>query len=257
VTPLDLALLIAGIAAEAVVCGILVQRRIFRRFPIFSLYVFWAVFNDSAMMLISREFPARYLQAFLVELPLDSLLQFCVLVELAWAVLRPLRASLSRWAILIPIAILLVAAALMWPVGGTLARPGVSVQWHLLFQLQQTFSILRILFFLGLAALSQILAIGWRDRELQIVTGLGLYSLVSLGAAAMHSHSESLNLYRAVNQIVMASYFCSLVYWAFSFVQKEAPRQEFSPRMQSILLAVAGAARANRLAVEDMPKGKS
>src|ERR1700756_372220 len=154
----------------------------FRLFPIFSLYVFWAVFNDSAMMLISREFPARYLQAFLVELPLDSLLQFCVLVELAWAVVRPLRASLSRWSILIPIAILLVATALMWPIGGTLARPGVSGQWHLLFQLQQTFSLLRILFFLGLVALSQILAIGWRDRELQIVTGLGLYSLVSLGA---------------------------------------------------------------------------
>jgi prepilin signal peptidase PulO-like enzyme (type II secretory pathway) len=169
---------------------------------------------------------------------------------------RPLRASLSRRAMLIPVALLLIAGALVWPIAGTLARPGVSGQWHLLFQLQQTFSILRILFFLALVGLSQLLGIGWRDRELQIVTGLGLYSLVSLGAAAMHSHSESPNLYRAVNQIVMGSYLSSLIYWVFSFVQNEAPRQEFSPRMQSILLSVAGSARASRMAMDDVRKLK-
>jgi hypothetical protein len=251
-----LTLLIAGVAAEAAVFGILVLKRIYRLFPVFTFYILWTVLNDSAMMLVSRSFPDHYLQAFLVEMPLDSLLQFCVLVELAWSVVRPLRASLSRKAILIPVALLLVLGGLVWPIAGMLARPGASVQWHLLFQLQQTFSMLRIVIFLGLVGLSQALGIGWRDRELQIVTGLGLYSLVSLGAAAMHSHSESPNLYRAVNEIVMGSYLCSLMYWAFSFVQKQAARQEFSPRMQNILLSVAGSARAGRMAMDDVRKLK-
>ena len=43
-------------------------------------------------------------------------------------------------------------------------------------QLQHTVSILRILFFLVLAGGSQLLSIGWRDRELQVATGLGFYS---------------------------------------------------------------------------------
>lgn len=253
---LDLALWIAGIAMEIAVVAVLVQRRMFRVFPVLTVYLVWAVINDSAMMAISRHFSNLYLRAFLIEMSLDSLLQFCVLVELAWSVFRPLRKSLSRWAIAIPVVLLLLVGSVVWPVAGTLTRPGESIQWHLLLQLQQTFSILRILAFLALAGMSQFLAIGWRDRELQIATGLGLYSLLSLGAAAMHTHPASPAVYHGVDQIVMASWFCSLIYWVVCFVQKEAPRQEFSPRMENILLSVAGSARASRMALEDVRKLK-
>lgn len=253
---LDLALWFAGIGTEIAVVAILIRKRVFHLFPVFTLYLIWAVVNDSAMMAISRRFPSHYLQAFLIEMPLDALMQFCVLVELAWSILRPLRASLSRWAIAIPAGLILIAGAAVWPIAGNLSLPGYSAQWHLLFQLQQTFSILRILFFLALAGLSQLLAIGWRDRELQIATGLGLYSLISLGAATMHTHHASPAVYHTIDQIVIVSYLCSLFYWGFSFLQKEAARQEFSPRMQSILLTVAGSARANRLALDDIQKLK-
>lgn len=249
---LDFALWVAGIGTEIAIVAVLVHKRAYRLFPIFSLYIVWGVVNDSTMMAISRLSPDRYLQAFLVEMPLDSLFQFCVLVELAWAVLRPLRGSISRRAIPGLAVLILLAGAAVWPIAGAVVRQGESAQWHLLLQLQQTFSILRILVFLALAALSQLLAIGWRDRELQIATGLGLYSLVSLGAATMHTHPAAPSFYHAVEQVVVVSYLCSLLYWAFSFVQKEAPRQAFSPRMQSILLSVAGSARASRMAIDDV-----
>ena len=47
----------------------------------------------------------------------------------------------------------------------------------------------------------------------------------------------------------MASYLCSLLYWVYSFAQKEAERREFTPQMQNVLLAMAGVAREQRLAL--------
>ncbi len=49
----------------------------------------------------------------------------------------------------------------------------------------------------------------------------------------------------------MASFLCSLIYWVFSFAQKQAERREFTPQMQNMLLAVAGVARADRAALAE------
>jgi hypothetical protein len=253
---LDLALGLAGVAAETLLIAILALKRTYRTLPVFSFYVVWMVVSDVAMMWVISRSPAHYLRAFLIEMPLDSFFQFCVLSELAWSVFRPIRASLPRWSVLVLPALILLTGVIVWPIAGKLALPGYSSQWHLMFQLQQTVSILRILVFFVLMALSQILAIGWRDRELQIATGLGFYSLMSLGAAIVHSRPASPAFYHSIDQIVIASYLLSLLYWTVSFLQKEAPRQEFSPKMQSILLSVAGNARASRAALEEMGKSK-
>ena len=122
---------------------------------------------------------------------------------------------------------------------------------------QQTASILRILFFLVLAGCSQFLSIGWRDRELQVATGLGFYSLVSLAVEILHSHQAMGPQYALLNQVVVASYLISFAYWIFSFAQKEAKRREFTPQMQSLLLAVAGTARSTRVALMDSAAEKT
>jgi hypothetical protein len=122
----------------------------------------------------------------------------------------------------------------------------------LLVHLQQTTSILRILLFLGMAGCSQLLSIGWRDRELQVATGLGVYSLVSVGVTMIQTHQSTGahgSQYAHLNQFVVGSFLCSLLYWVFSFAQKEAERREFTPQMQNLLLAVAGVARAERTAL--------
>jgi len=49
----------------------------------------------------------------------------------------------------------------------------------------------------------------------------------------------------------VAAYLCSLLFWVFSFSQQEAARREFSPQMQGFLRAVAGTARATRVALAD------
>jgi hypothetical protein len=250
---LDDKVLFVGMAIEAVIVGLLLYRRVWRTLPIFCVYVLWTLLSDAGNFIIQRHYKDphshAYLMAFIVSTVVDSTLQICVLIELAWSVLRPLRASLSRKTLVVVALLVLAAGAAIWPFSGMHELASLPRAWQNLAHVQQTTSILRILFFLGLAGGSQLLSIGWRDRELQVATGLGFYSLVGLAVALWRSHEGLQPQYALLNRLLFASYFCSLLYWAFSFAQKEAERREFTPQMQSFLLAVAGNARASRIAL--------
>jgi hypothetical protein len=248
---LDNALWFAGIVIEAVVLGLLLYRSVWRKLPVFSAYCAWDLLINMGNYTVRRFFSASYLTVYLVETVVDSALQFSILVELAWSVLRPLRAFLSRRT-LIGVGVLIVAAgAAIWPFATIAGLGHLSVEELTLVRLQQTVSILRIAFFLALAGCSQLLSIGWRDRELQVATGLGFYSLVGIAVAALNTRPEMGPHYGLMNQAVIASYLCSLLYWVFCFAQKEAARREFTPQMQSLLLAVAGSARKTRIGLDD------
>jgi len=245
---------------EAAAVGLLFYRRIYRNLPVFTFFLIWSIASDITMFALSRHWTApdpRYYQSYMIESSLDFFVQFAVLVELAWAVLRPIRAALPRRTILVISIILLLVGGAVWPIAGKIALAGPTHQWHILLQLEQTFSILRVLFVFVLAGFSQLLAIGWRDRELQIATGLGFYSLMSLGAAILHTHHLSPIQYHNADQIVTVSYFCSILYWVLSFAQQEAARQEFTPGVENFLLAVSGAARADRLTLEKLRKSRN
>lgn len=244
---LDNFLLLAYVLSELVVLGFLIYRRVWRLLPIFSIYCLWDLTSNVAVFFLHRVFfdPNHYLTIYLTETAIDSALQFCVLVELAWSVLRPIRASLPRASLVVISCMILALGAAIWPfsaIHSSLAPPQVQTLLHLL----QTVSILRVIFFLALAGCSQLLSLSWRDRELQVVTGLGLYSLVSLGVAMFHTHQADPVLNQLLNQLIIGSYICSLAYWIICFSQREAERREFTPQMQNLLLAVAGVARAER-----------
>ena len=255
---IDNSIFVGCLVGEVITVALLFRRRIFQSLPVFFLFLLWTIGSDVTMMILRRVFATQdlhlYMRIYMVEISLDFCMQFAVLVELAWSTLRPIRAALPRRTIPVIGVIFLLVGAAVWPIAGKLALQGETHQWHNLLQLQQAFSILRVLFVLVLAGFSQLLAIGWRDRELQIATGLGFYSLMSLGAAIVHTHHLSTSVFHSADQIVAVSYFCSLVYWVFSFAQQEAPRQEFTPRMESFLLAVSGAARSNRMTLEQLRK---
>jgi hypothetical protein len=102
-----------------------------------------------------------------------------------------------------------------------------------------------------------LLSIGWRDRELQIATGLGFFSMVSLSASILHTHQVPGAQYHLLDQIVAASYSCCLLYWAYCFARQEAERREFTPQMQNFLLAMAGTARTTRIALADSAAQRS
>jgi hypothetical protein len=183
VSPVDTAVLFAGIVGESAVCGLVWKRKVWRTLPCFSIYVLWTLASDLASSLI------------------------------------------------------------LWKMSGFVYG----------FQLQETFAILRVACFLVMASFSQLLSIGWRDRELQVATGFGLYSIVSLLVTLLHSHQTWSPQYHWLDQALSASYLCTLTYWIFSFATKEQERKEFSPQMQQLLLLMGGGARTGRISLGDLP----
>ena len=250
-TRADSLLWMAGAAAEAVVLLLLLRRRAFSTLPVFSCYIAWSLLSDLGQYAATNYHPGAAFRLYVVSLAIDSLFQFGVLIELSRSVLSPMAKFLPRWT---PIAVgllIVIICAAIWPLASSPDFSRYDLKGRLLVHLQQTFSILRILFFLILAGCSQLLSIGWRDRELQIATGLGFFSIVNLSVLVLHTHQFLGTQYHLLDQIVAASYSCSLLYWAYCFAQQEAKRREFTPQMQNFLLAVAGTARTTRMALTD------
>ncbi len=242
---------VAGEVVSAAVVGLMLYRHLWRKFPLFFAYVVWIFLADLiayTAILINR---SLYTPAYLVLSFVDSALLLGVLIELAWSILRPLRASLARSALIPLIGVVLAVGAAVWPFASLPSLTGTTAKTQLIVHLLQTVSILQIIFLLVLIGSSQLLSIGWRDRELQVATGLGFYSFANIGIAALQRHQASYAQVRVLNEVEIVAFLCTLLYWIVCFAQKEAERREFTPQMQSFLLSVAGAAHSTRVALTD------
>lgn len=258
----DTLLLLLGIATEGVALALILYKRVFKTLPLFSAYIAWNLLNDAGASLLIHAFPAYGRQIYFASLLIDSAFMFCVLIELSMSVLRPIRALLSQWVFLAVAIVIGLLCAVIWPFAKSPGLEHTAPQFQVIIHLQLTLAVIRIVYFLLLAAGSQLLSIGWRDRELQVATGFGFYALISLSVAVFHMHQGPGNpalddQFHMLDQMVAASYVCSMVYWSVSFLQKVPERREFTPQMQHLLLAVAGNARAARIAMRNESDSKS
>ena len=252
----DFAVILGGMAAEAAIILLMLRGRVFRTFPIFSFYLCWSLFSDSFLYFVRvNQSSAGFLEVYRFQLILDSAMIFAMLVEVAWSVLRPIRNSLPKYSWVGIVVLLAVGALILWPIAGLVAPYKLLPEGMTLFRLQQTPAILRAVFFIALAAFSQMLSIGWRDRELQIATGFGFYSIVSLAVTVVHTHqATSAPSYLWLDRAVGISYLAALLYWVYCFARQPVERREFTPQMKSMLLSMAGAAHNVRIDLEESAK---
>lgn len=246
-----------SITAETALIVLLIRGRAHKVLPAFSLYMCWSLLSDAAMLGAQSLPVATYFRIYEIQMVIDSAMIFAVLIELAWSVLRPLRSSLPRrsW-IAIPFLIAL-AGALIWPVAGLTMPAHLAPSGEFYFRLQQTFAILRVIVFFAMAGFSQLIGIGWRSRELQVATGFGFYSILSLAVTVLHTHQIVGTQYHWLDELGTAGYITALLYWVYAFATKEAERQNFSPQMASFLLLIGGTAKASRVALSEVTVTKS
>jgi hypothetical protein len=257
----ETALFIAGLTAEAGLLGLLISRRVYRILPVFCAYILWSLISDPGAYLLSRLFPPSDLHPlsdlhiYLAAAIIDAVFMFGVLIELSMSVLRPARAVLPRFAFVAVAIIIALICLAIWPFAKSTGFDQLHPESRIMIHLEQTFAAMRVLFFLTLAGCSQLLALGWRDRELQIATGFGVFSLASLSVSIFHAsqgigaNPALANQYHLLDLIVPAIYTGSIVYWMICFAQEVPERREFTPQMQNFLLAVAGNARASRISL--------
>lgn len=254
---LDRAFLIAGIAAEIAFLALITRKRVYRSLPLFFLYLTWGVASDCIMFALQSIDYVHYIKLFIVEVSIDSAIQYAVLVELTWSVLRRIGISFTRRTLIGVVVGLLASGVLVWPFSDAPGFAAFTPLSHFVFRLQASISMLRILLFLLIAGGSHVLSLGWRDRELQVATGLGAYSLASLIGSVLHAHQPAGVDYHLVDQLVAASYVAALLYWIVCFSMAER-RRDFTPHMQGILVAVAKSARVQREALSNsVPKAAS
>lgn len=239
-------LTVIGIVAQAAFIAVLIWRRIYKSLPVFFFYIVWGVAGDSVILILRTLMHSRNLYPFEIEIYIDSVFQYLVLTELAWSILRPIQRLLPK-GFLLGISLLIAAAALLaWPLSGIKETMVYPRHFFLALHAQRSFAFLRILFFLVLACSSHFLRIGWRDRELQVATGLGFYALVSFVGTMAHSHQFFGSNYFYVDLATACSYLLSLVYWTYSFAQPEAARRQMTPEMQELFLDMADVIRHQR-----------
>ena len=252
----DQAFWFSGVALETILAGVLLFSRRYALFPIFLVFIVFTVLSDIPLFWVSQHgSPAAYERVYIITAITDYMLQFGVLVEIAYRVLRPGRRAMSHSLRNAMIAILLIgfAATVSW----TLSQSGHSDKLTLtsskLIEVNFAFSFLRLVVFALIAAFSQMLGVTWRSHVIRLAGGLAFYSAVSVVIQLTISHLSTLDRasyiedYTLLSHTQTVGYLLALVFWVWSFVQKDAPRREFTPQMERFLVTISETAKRSRV----------
>lgn len=219
---IDLTLWLAGATMEAVLLALVIWKRIYRALPIFSCYLVWCLLSDAGLagaLLI----PHAYLPATLVGMTVDALLQIAILVELGRVVMRHNQAEPPGKVVIV------LLTALGFVIAGSLDKWTIPIglpMLNLLYAvLLQLYAVLRVVFLLTLVWWTSLQKLKWPARELRIITGLGLYLLVSLCVAILHNHPVAGIQSHWLDQLLVASYLWTLSYWILTSTTKVASGQ--------------------------------
>ena len=193
----------------------------------------------------------QYYHAYVIDFSISSILQFALLIELLWVSLKPLKNSMPRFSGLILALMLLLACAILWPIVGASIPPRLDTFSNIYFHILKITATLRICIFLVIAGFSRLLAIGWKNRELQIATGLGFYSLVFMVVTLLHTYGPIDSKYHLYDQLTVISFILVLFYWLLSFLKDEPERKINAPQMDKTLLLLGGAVKSYRVAVTE------
>jgi hypothetical protein len=238
-----------GFVGQFVLLVVLLARRQYKSFPVFTLYLAFNFVSDvatAALIGLYSQHAARTL--FLASLPLQYMLELGVLLEIAWNVLKPVLTSLPKGTMRVFAG--LIAGAVLC---GTLLAWQVHDTGNKVDDLKGPFDItvglLRMLIFAATAGFAQMLGIGWKNKVLQLATALSFYSAVDLIVSLTERHADS---YHALEPIRGAAYVLEVGFLVWAFTTKDVRRREFSPQMEQILVTLAGRVKLARTALVRM-----
>jgi hypothetical protein len=230
-----------GLLGQVILFVILIVRRKYRSFPIFTSYIAFNLFYDIGLGALIVGNPNGFGRSLAFALlPVQYLIEIAVLLEIAWHVLRPVHVSLPKGSIRFFILSVIVAV-----IGGTLLAWHVDTTGNKLEDIKApldlTVGFLRLLVFVATAAFAQLLGINWKDKVLQLATALSFYSAASLILSLVERFAG--NNMEPIRGFLFLLEVCSLV-WVFT--TKDAERREFSPQMEQFLITLAGRAKHAR-----------
>jgi hypothetical protein len=235
---LDLLFWAAGLVGHAALLFVLLRRRRYARYPVFTALIAMNVVRTAVLYcIVSLGTKSQYYFTFWSLAMVDTTLQFSVVYEMAANTFRPLglwardvRGSLIGLICLS----LAIAAGLTW-----LASPPTRMWMQTVVIKGNFFSeVCMSELFVGILALSVTAGLPWKTHAAKISQGLGVYSMIEVLIEAAHNYfgiTRDNHVYQALAHIRMAAYLCCLCYWIAALWPDEPASRSLTIEMRSRL----------------------
>jgi hypothetical protein len=232
---LDFVLWVANFFGSATLFTILIYRRRWKGFPVFTTLIGFGTALPSALYLIyllcSKAWYARIYWTYSF---LDFLLQLGVIWEIARIVLRPtgtwVRDARKQFILWGAVGILL-AAALPW-----LVTPPAATLLHRWEVRGNLFTSLVICELIAVVTrTSKSLGLGWRNHVMALGNGWTAWAVVAILVDGLHSYFGAELYFRELEHVRMFAYLAALGYWMVQFWLEEPARQPISPELSAYI----------------------
>jgi hypothetical protein len=232
---LDYVLWMAGFLGEAVLFLVLIYRRRWREFPIFTMYMgFETVLSPVEYALFQNGCSSWYARVYWSSVLIEFVLQLGVVFEIARIVMRPTGTwvrDAKKQFILWSAAGILFAAALPF-----LVTPPAAT---LLERLEVRGNLFTSLVVCELIAVvtrtSKSLGLGWRNHVMALGNGWTAWALVAILVGGLHSYFGAERYFGELEHVRMFAYLATLGYWIVQFWIEEPARQPISPELRAYI----------------------
>jgi hypothetical protein len=238
-TDLDLLFWTAGFGAHLILFCVLLIRRRYREFPIFSAFILSNIVRTVALFFVQwHGNKASYFYSFWSLGLLDTGLQLAVVYEMYSHTFRPfgrwardIRGTLS-WLLVATIA---VAAGLTW-----LAAPPVRL-WMQAVVIRSNFfsSVCLSELFVGMVVLAVKSGLPWKSHVARISQGLGVYSGIDLLIETGHSYFGAVRhtqVYAVLSHFRMSVYLICVAYWIIMLWRNAPEPRKLSDSLRGQLI---------------------
>jgi len=218
--------------------AILILRRRWRDFPVFTAYMGFETVLDPVLSAIvkygSRDWYARvYWSSVLVEF----ILELAIVFEIARIVLRPTGTwvrDARRQFILWGAAGILFAAALPWLV----SPPASSLLGRLMVRGFLFTSLVICELIAVVTRTAKSLGLGWRNHVMALGNGWTAWAVVAILVGGLHSYFGAQLYFRELEHMRSSVYVAVLAYWSVQFWLEEPARQPISPQLRDYIQAL-------------------
>jgi hypothetical protein len=239
-TGLDFVFWAAGFLLNLALLFTLWCRRRARRFPFFTALITLNVVRTILLYLVMGYAKQRYFYTYWTLAVLDTMLQLCVIYEIASLVFRPLNVwardvrKSAAWLVGLSIT---VALGLTW-----LASPPAHT-WMQSFVTKGNLFAATLMseFFVAMMALSVSAGLSWRPHAAKIAQGLGTYALLGVLIETAYTYfgrSQVAQSSILLSHIRMAVYLGCVIYWIITLYPDERPARELTREMREKLFTL-------------------
>ena len=223
---LDYGLWAATFLGDATLFLILIVRRRWRDFPVFTTYIGFEATMTVAMYLVLFHFPSWYARIYWPYVGFMVFFELAVVWEVARIVMRPTGTwvrDAKRQFLFWGASGVVIAAALPW-----LVKPPASNPLEILEVRAGLFASFVICeLYYVLIRTSKSLGLGWRNHVMAVGNGWTVWAVMAILVEGLHSYFGAWHYF---------VYIAAVGYWIVQFWLEEPVRQPISPELQAYIL---------------------